>query len=70
MEEDETIATYNSKVKDIANESFALGEPMSNEKLVRKVLRTLPKRFANKVTTIKEAQDLTTMRIDSFKSKV
>ncbi|GAA0177019.1 hypothetical protein LIER_42121 [Lithospermum erythrorhizon] len=36
MEEDETISTYNSKIKDIANESFALGEVMSNEKMVRK----------------------------------
>ncbi|GAA0167549.1 hypothetical protein LIER_40401 [Lithospermum erythrorhizon] len=62
MEEDETIATYNSKIKDIANESFALGERRSNEKLVRKVLRTLPKRFAHKVTTIEEVQNLTTMR--------
>ncbi|GAA0144913.1 hypothetical protein LIER_05233 [Lithospermum erythrorhizon] len=39
---------------------------MSNEKLVRKVLRTLPKRFAHKVTAIEEAQDLTTMRIDEL----
>ncbi|GAA0159087.1 hypothetical protein LIER_15954 [Lithospermum erythrorhizon] len=39
---------------------------MSNEKLVRKVLRTLPKRFAHKVTTIEEAQDLTTMRFDEL----
>ncbi|GAA0175026.1 hypothetical protein LIER_28285 [Lithospermum erythrorhizon] len=37
MEEDETIATYNSKMKDIANEFFALGETMNNEKLVRKM---------------------------------
>ncbi|GAA0167276.1 hypothetical protein LIER_43786 [Lithospermum erythrorhizon] len=39
---------------------------MSNEKLVRKVLRTLSKRFAHKVTVIEEAQDLTTMRIDEL----
>ncbi|GAA0141733.1 hypothetical protein LIER_02806 [Lithospermum erythrorhizon] len=29
MEEDETISTYNSKIKHIANESFALKERMS-----------------------------------------
>ncbi|GAA0173909.1 hypothetical protein LIER_27414 [Lithospermum erythrorhizon] len=39
---------------------------MSNEKLVRKVLRTLPKKFAHKVMTIEEAQDLTTMRVDEL----
>ncbi|GAA0143993.1 hypothetical protein LIER_35845 [Lithospermum erythrorhizon] len=36
MEEYETITTYNSKIKDLANESFTLGERMSNEKLVIK----------------------------------
>ncbi|GAA0151317.1 hypothetical protein LIER_10060 [Lithospermum erythrorhizon] len=35
-------------------------------KLVRKVLRTLPKKFAHKVTGTEEAQDLTTMRIDEL----
>ncbi|GAA0159281.1 hypothetical protein LIER_43475 [Lithospermum erythrorhizon] len=39
---------------------------MSNEKLVRKVLRTLPKRFAHKVTAIEEAQDLSTMIFDEL----
>ncbi|GAA0163613.1 hypothetical protein LIER_19434 [Lithospermum erythrorhizon] len=62
MEEDESITTYNSKIKDLANESFALGERMSNERFVRKVLRTFPKRFTHKVTAIEEAQDLSTMR--------
>ncbi|GAA0180067.1 hypothetical protein LIER_30062 [Lithospermum erythrorhizon] len=37
---------------------------MSNEKLVRKTLRTLPKRFSHKVTAIEEAQNLTTMMVD------
>ncbi|GAA0174826.1 hypothetical protein LIER_28136 [Lithospermum erythrorhizon] len=39
---------------------------MSNEKLVRKVLRTLPKRFAHKVTAIEEARDLSTMGFDEL----
>ncbi|GAA0176336.1 hypothetical protein LIER_29345 [Lithospermum erythrorhizon] len=39
---------------------------MSNEKLVRKVLRTLPKWFVHKVIAIEEAQDLTTMSLDEL----
>ncbi|GAA0169309.1 hypothetical protein LIER_23827 [Lithospermum erythrorhizon] len=66
MEDDETIVSYNNNIKDITNESFSLGEVMSNEKLVRKVLRTHPNKFAHKVTAIEEAQDLTTMRLDEF----
>ncbi|CAM8918375.1 unnamed protein product [Rhodiola kirilowii] len=41
MQEDETIADFNTRVLDISNEAFALGEPMSEEMLVRKVLRSL-----------------------------
>ncbi|GAA0142649.1 hypothetical protein LIER_03496 [Lithospermum erythrorhizon] len=66
MEDDESITMYNNTLKDMANESFSLGEPMSNEKLARKVLRMLPKKYAHKVTAIEEAQDLTTMSLDEL----
>ncbi|GAA0143230.1 hypothetical protein LIER_35699 [Lithospermum erythrorhizon] len=39
---------------------------MRNEKLVRKILKTLPKRFAHKVTAIEESQDFTTMMVDEL----
>ncbi|GAA0145723.1 hypothetical protein LIER_36176 [Lithospermum erythrorhizon] len=39
---------------------------MSNEKKVRKVLRSLPKRFESKVMVIEEAHDLTEMRLDDL----
>ncbi|CAM8902441.1 unnamed protein product [Rhodiola kirilowii] len=61
MREDETIADFNTRVLDISNESFALGEPMTEETLVRKVLRSLTKRFAMKALAVKEAHDVKTM---------
>ncbi|CAM8954176.1 unnamed protein product [Rhodiola kirilowii] len=66
MQEDETIADFNTRVLDISNESFALGEPMSEETLVRKVLRSLPKRYAMKALAVKEAHDVRTMRLDEL----
>src|ERR1044072_7161334 len=54
MGEDQTIAEFHMQIRDIANSSFALSEKMSDEKLVRKILRSLPKRFAMKVTAIEE----------------
>ena len=39
---------------------------MSEEKLVRKILRSLPKRFAMKVTAIEEAQDICNMKVDEL----
>ncbi|CAM8972761.1 unnamed protein product [Rhodiola kirilowii] len=64
--EDETIADFNTRVLDISNESFALGEPMAKETLVRKVLRSLTKRYAVKALAIKEAQDVKTKRLDEL----
>ena len=53
-------------ILEIANSSSALGEKMSEEKMVRKILRSLPKKFDIKVTTIEEAQDISTMRVDEL----
>ncbi|CAM8944465.1 unnamed protein product [Rhodiola kirilowii] len=66
MKEDETIADFNTRLLDISNESFALGEPMSEENLVRTVLRSLPKRHAMKALAVKDARDVTTMRLDAL----
>ncbi|XP_073019433.1 uncharacterized protein [Primulina eburnea] len=41
MEENETIVEYDRRLRDIANESFSLGDPMSNERLVSKDTSTL-----------------------------
>jgi hypothetical protein len=43
MDEDETIYEFNRRHRDIADTSFALGEKMFEEKLVRKILRSLPR---------------------------
>ena len=70
MAEDEKIAEFNVRVLVLANESFALGEKIIDTKLVKKVLRSLPSRFNMKVSTIEEANDITTMKLDElFDSK-
>src|ERR1044072_8199968 len=66
MGEDQTIAEFHMQIRDIANSSFALGEKISDEKLVRKILRSLPKRFTMKVTAIEEAQDIGNMQVDEL----
>ena len=52
MEENETIGQYHARVSDISNESFILRKKFPKEKLIRKMLRTLPKRFTYKVAAI------------------
>jgi hypothetical protein len=57
MYEDKSIFDFNIGLHDTTNTSFTLGEKMSEEKLVRKILRSQPKKFDIKVTSIEEAQD-------------
>ncbi|XP_057418719.1 agamous-like MADS-box protein AGL19 [Lotus japonicus] len=66
MKEDETVSEFHMRVRDMANASFALGEQMSEEKLVRKILRSLPKRLDMKVTTIEEAEDIGNIKVDEL----
>ena len=66
MKEDESIYDFHMSILEITNASSALGEKMSEEKLVRKMLRSLPKRFDMKVTAIEEAQDINKMRLDEL----
>jgi len=55
MLEDESIHDYHLNILDIANAFDSLGEKISDEKLVKKILRSLPKKFDMKVTVIEEA---------------
>jgi len=66
MLEDENIHDYYMNVLDIANSFDSLGEKLNDEKLVRKILRSLPKRFDMKVTAIEEAQDISGMKVDEL----
>ena len=52
MKDDESINDFHMNILEIANASSALGEKILGDKLVRKMLRSLSKRFDMKVTTI------------------
>ncbi|KAA0045968.1 gag-pol polyprotein [Cucumis melo var. makuwa] len=66
MLEEEPIAEFNVRVLDIMNETDALEEKMSDAKLVRKVLRSLPPRFNMKITAIEEVNDMSRMKLDEL----
>ncbi|CAM8999026.1 unnamed protein product [Rhodiola kirilowii] len=66
MKESESIAEYNTRVLELSNEASALGKPIDEERLVRKVLRSLPPRFAMKVTAIEEMHDISKLKLDEL----
>ncbi|KAK2354134.1 gag-protease polyprotein [Trifolium repens] len=66
MKEDESVHDFHMNVIDFSNSFDSLGEKIPEEKLVRKILRSLPRKFDMKVTAIEEAQDISSMKVDEL----
>ena len=58
MEKDESFDEFYTKLKDIMNTAFNLGEIIPEPKIVRKVLKSLPERFHTKINAIEESKDI------------
>ena len=58
MEEDEAFDEFYAKLKDIVNSTFNLRECIAEPKIVKKILRSLPKRFHAKIIAIEEVKDI------------
>ncbi|KAG2695044.1 hypothetical protein I3760_08G172500 [Carya illinoinensis] len=68
IKDDETFDGFYCKLNDIVNSHFNLGDRIPEDRIVRKVLRSLPERFRPKVTAIEESKDLDNMRIEELES--
>ena len=58
MKEDESFDEFYAKLKDMVSSAFNLRETIPESKIMRKVLRSLPKRFHAKITVIEESKDI------------
>ena len=58
MEEDKSFDEFYAKLKDIVSSTFNLRETILEPKIVRKVLRSLTKRFHAKIIAIEESKDI------------
>ena len=58
IEGDESFNEFNAKLKDIVNSAFNLKETISEPKIIKKVLGSLPERFHAKITAIEESKDI------------
>jgi hypothetical protein len=66
MLEEEIFGEFYSKMSDLRNSMVSLGKPVSDVKLIRKILRSLHERFRFKVTTIEERKDMEEMKIEEL----
>ncbi|GAV85142.1 UBN2 domain-containing protein, partial [Cephalotus follicularis] len=66
MHDNECISDMFSRFTTIINSLKNLGKSYSNQELVRKILRCLPKSWSPKVTAIEEAKDLSTLPLEQL----
>jgi hypothetical protein len=66
MLENETFNEFYDRISDLRNSMINLGKKVSDTKLIKKILRSLPERFGIKVTTIEESKDLDNMKIEEL----
>jgi hypothetical protein len=66
MLENETFGEFYTRINNLRNSMVSLGKRVSDVKLIKKILRSLPERFRIKVTSIKESKDLDSMKIEEL----
>ena len=66
MSNDESFDEFYTKLNDIVNSAYNLGEIYDQPKIVRKILRSLTKDFRPKVTAITESKDVDSIPIDEL----
>ena len=66
MEEDETFDQFYVKLNDIVDSVFILGEEIQENKIVKKISRSLPLMFDSKVDAIEENKNLDTLKVNQL----
>ena len=66
MLDEYTFDEFYSKFMKIINSLIGLGEKMDESKAVRKILRSLSKRFKPKIVAIAESKDVDKIKIEEF----
>ena len=63
ISEDKSFDSFYSKLNEVVIGKFNLGEKTEDSKVVRKILRSLPESFHDKVTAIEESKDLDVIKV-------
>ena len=66
MSDDESFDEFYSKLNDIVNSAFNLGEVYDQPKIVRKILRSLTEDFRPKAIAITESKDVDSISVDEL----
>ncbi|RVW21330.1 Retrovirus-related Pol polyprotein from transposon RE1 [Vitis vinifera] len=63
MKETENIKDYSDKLLGIVNKVRLLGKDFSDERIVQKILVTLPEKYESKISSLEESKDLSSISL-------
>ena len=66
MKEEENICQYFERIDTIVNAVRGLGQNVSDDEIVDKVLRTLPMVYNPKVSTLEDREDINKLTLDEL----
>ena len=68
MKEIETIKGYANRLLGIENRVKLLGKDFPDERIVQKILVTVPKKYELKILALEESKDLSTITLGELKN--
>ena len=70
MKDSENVDTFYTRVVGLINQLKSHGEPISDQRVVEKILRSLPPRFESLVVTLEEHTNMSTFTIDELQASL
>ena len=70
MKDNESVKDYSSRLMDVVNQMRFLGEAFTNQKVVEKIMVSMPQKFEAKISVIEESCDLQSLIIAELTSKL
>ncbi|GJZ09463.1 retrovirus-related pol polyprotein from transposon TNT 1-94 [Tanacetum coccineum] len=70
MKDDELVKDYLARMMDVVNQMRLHGEVVKNQKVVEKMMISVPPKFEAKISAIEESCDLDTLTVSELTSKI
>ena len=70
MKDSENVDTFYNRFVGLINQLKYYGEPISDQRVFEKILRSLPPKFENLVVTLEEHTDMSTFTIDELQASL
>ena len=70
MKDNESVKDYSSRLMDVVNQMRFLGEAFTNQKVVEKIMVSMPQKFEAKISAIEDSCDLQSLTIAELTNKL